>query len=187
MDEYEAAEALTSGPDARAFHFSHMLEQAKRNGLLDKTADAAKWQASLRKAETDRDRIIDAFQSALIDAQFRLDKALEPPPITSRKTRMPEQSPAPEKPNTMRDLLARLEKSAEQIAQANPNLAQRIDGLAKRAEADPARMESPEFRTMVACVVQDLERVDGARHNRDAARAAGRDEASRRLLSRPAE
>ena len=161
MDEYEAAEALTSGPDARAFHFSHMLEQAKRNGLLDKTAEAAKWQASLRKAETDRDRIIDAFQSALIDAQFRLDKALEPPPITSRKTRMPEQSPAPEKPNTMRDLLARLEKSAEQIAQANPNLAQRIDQLAKRAEADPARMDSPEFRTIVACVVQDLERVAG--------------------------
>ena len=164
MAEYEVAESLTAGPDARAFHFSHMLEQAKRNGLLDKIADAAKWQASLRAAESDRDRILDAFQSALIDAQFQLEKALEPPPISSiRKTRMPEQSSqtAPEQPDPMRNLIGRLKRGAAQIAHTNPDLAQRIEGLSKRAEADPARMNSPEFRTVVACVVQDLERATG--------------------------
>ncbi len=68
---------LTEPQEARAAELRHVLDQADRHGLLDKTDDVPEWRRELRELEAESARIIQAFGEATGAASYRYEKVLE--------------------------------------------------------------------------------------------------------------
>ncbi len=68
---------LTEPQEACAAELRHVLGQAYRHGLLDKTDDVPEWRRELRELEAESARIIQAFGEATGAASYRYEKVLE--------------------------------------------------------------------------------------------------------------